>query len=69
MAKAKSLEESMEELERIMKELEREDIALEDSFKLYNNGMKVLKNCNDAIDKVEKKLIILGEEKNGKNGF
>lgn len=69
MAKAKSLEESMEELERIMKELEREDIALEDSFKLYNNGMKVLKTCNDAIDKVEKKLIILGEEKNGKNGF
>lgn len=62
MAKAKSLEESMEELELIMKELEREDIALEDSFKLYNNGMKVLKNCNDAIDKVEKKLVILEEE-------
>lgn len=61
MAKAKSLEESMEELERIMKELERDDIALEDSFKLYNNGMKVLKNCNDAIDKVEKKLIVLEE--------
>lgn len=62
MAKAKSLEDYMEELEKIMGDLEREDIALEEAFKLYNSGMKVLKNCNDAIDKVEKKLIVLEEE-------
>ena len=62
MAKAKSLEDYMEELEQIMGDLERDDIALEEAFKLYNNGMKVLKSCNDAIDKVEKKLIVLNEE-------
>lgn len=63
MARAKTLEASMAELEEVMRELEREDITLEQSFSLYNTGMKLLKNCNDAIDKVEKKLIILNEEK------
>lgn len=62
MAKAKTLEESMAELEAVMRELEREDITLEESFSLYHTGMKLLKNCNDAIDKVEKKLIVLKEE-------
>ncbi len=62
MAKAKTLEASMAELEAVMAQLEREDITLEESFSLYNTGMKLLKNCNDAIDKVEKRLIILNEE-------
>lgn len=62
MAKAKTLESCMAELEAVMAELEREDITLEESFSLYNTGMKLLKNCNDAIDKVEKKLIVLNEE-------
>lgn len=61
MAKTKSLEASMEELEGVLKELEKEDISLEDSFRLYNDGMKLLKSCNDMIDKVEKKLIVLEE--------
>lgn len=62
MAKAKTLEASMEELEGVLKELEKEEISLEDSFRLYNEGMKLLKTCNDAIDKVEKKLVVLNEE-------
>lgn len=62
MAKAeKSLEFSLEELNRIIARLEQEDLSLEDSFELYNEGMKLLKKCNDSIDKVEKKLIILSE--------
>lgn len=62
MAKAKTLETSMAQLEEVMNELEREDITLEESFSLYNTGMKLLKSCNDAIDKIEKKLIVLNEE-------
>lgn len=59
MAKAKSLEASMEELEGILGRLEQEELSLEDSFRLYNEGMKLLKSCNAAIDKVEKKLVVL----------
>lgn len=63
MAKAeKSLEASFEELEKIIVSLEHSEVSLEDSFKLYTQGMKLLKTCNDSIDKVEKKIIILNED-------
>lgn len=61
-----TLEESFSKLEDIVNKLEKEDISLEDSFALYNEGMKVLKSCNDAIDTVEKKLMILNGEANNK---
>lgn len=63
MAKqAKTLEQSFGMLNLIMEELEKEDVSLEDSFRLYQEGMKLLKECNDSIDKVEKKLMILEED-------
>jgi exodeoxyribonuclease VII small subunit len=63
MAKqAKTLEQSFEMLNQIMEDLEKEDVSLEDSFRLYQDGMKLLKECNDSIDKVEKKLMILEED-------
>lgn len=64
MAKEKNLEASMEALEKVLEELEKEDISLENSFKLYQQGMKLLKECNDSIDKVEKKMIVLNEKGN-----
>lgn len=59
---AKTLEASFEELEQIIGQLENPEISLDDSFKLYNAGMKLLKSCNDSIDKVEKKILVLSEE-------
>lgn len=64
----KNLEESFEELNNIITKLEMEDVSLEESFSLYQEGMKLLKACNDAIDKVEKQLIVLGENNTGENG-
>ena len=58
----KSLETTFQEINDIISKLEQEDITLEDSFSLYQEGLKLLKYCNDSIDKVEKKLIILGEK-------
>ena len=63
MAKtAKTLEASFEKLEQIIGQLENPEVSLDDSFKLYNAGMKLLKSCNDSIDKVEKKILVLSEE-------
>jgi exodeoxyribonuclease VII small subunit len=53
------LEESFEKLNQIVEKLEKTDISLEDSFSLYQEGMKLLKSCSDSIEKVEKDLIIL----------
>ena len=64
MAKKIILEESFEQLETIIAELEKGDMTLEDSFKKYEEGMNLIKNCSNSIDRVEKKLIVLenGEE-------
>ncbi len=59
--KEKTLESTFEELNSIISNLERDDVSLEDSFGLYHKGMELLKFCNDSIDKVEKKLMILEE--------
>lgn len=55
------LEEAFEKLNMIIEELEKPDISLENSFSLYQEGMKLLKTCNDSIERVEKELIVLGE--------
>lgn len=51
-----SIEAAFSQIDSRIKELEKEDISLEDSFKYYKEGMELLKYCNDAIDKVEKKV-------------
>lgn len=60
--KDKSLEEVFEQLDKIIDNLEETTVSLEDSFQLYHKGMELLKICNDKIDTVEKKMLILDED-------
>ncbi len=62
MAKQISLEESFDKIEKIIASLEDEKVTLEESFKLYNEGLKLVKTCNSQIDKVEKQIIVLNQE-------
>ena len=61
MAKEQTLEQTFERLEETIGKLEQEDISLEESFRLYKEGMKLIKSCNDRIDKVEKDVLKLNE--------
>ena len=61
MAKEQTLDQSFEKLEEMIGKLEQEDISLEESFKLYKEGIKLIKSCNDKIDKVEKEVLKLNE--------
>ena len=61
MAKELTLEQIFEKLEGTIGKLEQEDIPLEESFRLYKEGMKLIKSCNDRIDKVEKEVLKLNE--------
>lgn len=56
------LEEAFARLEEIVGTLEQEDISLEQSFQTYKEGMELLKKCNQAIDQVEKQVLILNED-------
>lgn len=59
---AQTLEEIFKKLDAVMEEMEKEDISLEESFRLYGEGMQMLKACNEKIDTVEKKMLILDGE-------
>ena len=57
-----TLEESFEQLEEILTALESREITLEESFQTYARGMELLKQCNEKIDTVEKKMQLINEE-------
>ncbi len=57
-----TIEEAFSQVEDKIKALESEEASLEDSFKLFKEGMDLLKYCNDSIDQVEKKVqMIIGD--------
>lgn len=56
-----SLEAVFEQLDEVVGKLEGEDVTLEESFQLYHTGMDLLKVCNEKIDTIEKKMLVLDE--------
>lgn len=56
-----SIEESFSKIEGIIEKLEDPEISLEASFQEYQAGMKLLKDCDKQIEKVEKKILVLEE--------
>ena len=57
-----SLEEAFTRLQETIENLEKDDITLEQSFQEYQKGMLLVKKCNEIIDKVEKKGLVLNED-------
>ena len=57
-----SLEENFSAVEELIGQLEAEDISLEEAFTAYSKGMKLLKQCSEQIDRVEKQVMKLNEE-------
>lgn len=57
-----SLETVFEQLDEIVERLEGEGVSLEESFQLYHKGVDLLKACNEKIDTIEKKMLILDED-------
>ena len=51
-----TLEEAFNKLETVISKMENEDVPLEESFQLYSEGMGLLKDVNDRIDRVEKQV-------------
>ena len=57
-------EESMEELEKLVEQMEQGDISLEESLKAFERGIKLTRTCQQALQEAEQKVHIL-LEKNG----
>ena len=61
----KTFEELMDKLEEITNKLEKEQLSLDDSVKLFEEGMNISKECNSKLEEAEKRITILIED-NGK---
>ena len=56
MKKKMTIEESFAKLDEMVRALESDEISLEDSFTLYEEGMKLLRDVDGRIDEAEKKI-------------
>lgn len=57
-----SLEMLFGELDEIIAKMEAPEIALEDAFALYEQGMGQIRRCNAKLDLVEKKMLMISKE-------
>jgi exodeoxyribonuclease VII small subunit len=51
-----SFEDAMRELEQVVSDLERGDVALEESIKLYGRGAELKKCCETKLKEAEEKV-------------
>ena len=59
--KKENLEAMFDRLDQVIGTLEGEDVSLEEAFGLYDQGMKLIRRCNQTINEVEKKILVLDE--------
>ena len=57
--KKQSFEQAMSRLEEIVSALERGECDLDESLKLFEEGAKLARSCNEMLDKAEQKVNIL----------
>jgi exodeoxyribonuclease VII small subunit len=60
-----TFEESLKKLETIVAQLERGDLPLEDSIKIFEEGMRLSAECKQELDAAEGKVQILLKQRDG----
>ena len=56
MEKEKSFEEQLNELEKIVNELEKGEVNLDDAINKYTSAMKIAKVCSDKLKNAEEQI-------------
>ena len=62
---ANTFEASLKELETIVKQLEEGDMALEDSLKLFEKGVRLSRECRERLSNAERRIEVLMKEADG----
>ena len=60
-----SFEESLKKLEAIVDQLEKGDLPLEDSLKLFEDGVSLSAVCKKELDEAEGKVQMLIKQRDG----
>ena len=69
MSKNTDFEKSLDELEKIVEELQNGEISLDESIKLFERGMELTNLCRKTLETARQKITSLTEEEeeNGEN--
>lgn len=65
MAKPKTFEDAVEEVERIVKQIENDEIGLEQSLAAYDRGTVLIKHCREILNKAEQTIEQLSADAEG----
>jgi exodeoxyribonuclease VII small subunit len=65
MAK-ETFEEALKKLEEIVTQLEQGDLSLDESLKLFEEGIRLSRRCTKKLDEAEKKVEILLKDSGGR---
>lgn len=68
----KTFEESMARLEQIVRAMERGDVALEESLKLFQEGTELVRSCQKLLDEAQlqvKKIMTTPDGSPGEEDF
>lgn len=60
-----TFEDSLKQLEKIVEQLEKGDLPLEDSIKLFEEGVRLSTACKQELDDAEGKVQILLKRRDG----
>lgn len=63
--KQKTFESSLGELEKIVRQLEDGDLSLEESLKLFENGVKLSRECQEQLTQAERRIEVLLKDEKG----
>ena len=66
---AVKFEQAMARLETIVAELERGELPLDESLRIFEEGIRLSKSCLKMLNEAEKKVEILVQDKNGKKSL
>ncbi|MDQ3323600.1 MAG: exodeoxyribonuclease VII small subunit [Acidobacteriota bacterium] len=63
--KKQTFESALQELERIVRNLENGDLALEESLQLFEDGVKLSRECQERLNRSERRIEILMTDADG----
>ena len=65
-AQGKTFETQLGALERIVRELERGDLPLEESLKLFEEGVRLSRECQERLNQAERRIEVLLRDSEGR---
>ena len=63
--KANTFESSLGDLEKIVRKLEDGEMSLEESLKLFEDGVKLSRECQERLNQAERRIEVLLQDANG----